>query len=54
MSLHRRQFLRLLASTSALAMNSSSAAASPPDDMPHVPWPRQAAMHQVARSAERA
>jgi glycosidase len=47
MSLPRRQFLSLLASTSALAMESSHATASPPDDMPHVPWSRQAAIYQV-------
>ena len=47
MSLHRRQFLSLLASTSTIAMTASPAAASAASDMPHVPWSRQAAIYQV-------
>src|SRR5262249_10313017 len=49
MSLPRRQFLSLLASTPALAMSPSRAAdtVNAPDDMPHVPWSRHAAIYQV-------
>ena len=47
MSLPRRQFLSLLASTSALAMRPSHAAEPPPADMPHVAWSRQAVIYQV-------
>ena len=47
MSLPRRQFLSLLASTSALAMRPSHATEPPPADMPHVAWSRQAVIYQV-------
>jgi glycosidase len=47
MSLPRRQFLSLLASTPALAMRPSHAAEPPPPDMPHVAWSRQAVIYQV-------
>jgi len=47
MSLHRRHFLSLLASTSTAAMTASHAADSTSPDMPHVPWSRQAAIYQV-------
>ena len=47
MSLLRRQFLSLLASTPAVAMTASHAADSAAPDMPHVPWSRQAAIYQV-------
>jgi glycosidase len=46
MSLLRRQFLSLIASASSIAM-SSSQAAGPAPDMPHVPWSRHAAIYQV-------
>ena len=44
MSLHRREFLSLIASTSAVVMSPTVAAES---DMPHVPWSRHAALYQV-------
>ena len=47
MSLHRRRFLSLLASTSTAAMTASHAADSTSPDMPHVSWSRQAAIYQV-------
>ena len=46
MSLPRRQFLSLLASTSSLAMSTANAE-SPPSGMPHVPWSRQAAIYEI-------
>ena len=46
MSLLRRQFLSLLASTSTLAMRPAHAD-SPPPEMPHVPWSRQAAIYEL-------
>jgi len=50
MSLPRRQFLSLLASTSTLAMSPSRAAQSAEPaaaTMAHVPWSRQAAIYQI-------
>ncbi|MCK9688711.1 alpha-amylase family glycosyl hydrolase [Scleromatobacter humisilvae] len=46
MSLLRRQFLSLFASTSTLAMRTAQAD-SPPPAMPHVPWSRQAAIYEL-------
>ena len=46
MSLLRRQFLSLIASTSTLAMRSAHAD-SPPPAMPHVAWSRQAAIYEL-------
>ena len=46
MSLLRRQFLSLLASTSTLAMRTAHAD-SPPTAMAHVPWSRQAAIYEL-------
>ena len=46
MSLLRRQFLSLLASTSTLAMRTAHAD-SPPPAMAHVPWSRQAAIYEL-------
>ena len=46
MSLPRRQFLSLLASTSSLAMSTANAE-SPPSGMPHLPWSRQAAIYEI-------
>ena len=46
MSLLRRQFLSLLASTSSLAMSTANAG-SPEPEMPHVPWSRQAAIYEI-------
>ncbi len=46
MSLLRRQFLSLLASTSTLAMSTVNAE-SAPSDMPHVPWSPQAAIYEI-------
>ena len=47
MTLPRRQFLSLIASTSTFAMTSSSAAEPAPPEMAHVPWSRHAAIYQV-------
>ena len=47
MSLLRRQFLSLIASTSTLAMTTPQAAESAPPEMAHVPWSRHAATYQV-------
>jgi glycosidase len=47
MSLLRRQFLSLLATTSTLAMNTARAAESTATGMAHVPWSRHAAIYQV-------
>ena len=47
MSLLRRQFLSLLASTPAVAMSSSPAAEPAAPDMPHVAWSRQAAIYEL-------
>ena len=47
MSLHRREFLSLIASTSAIAMRPSSAAETGPPGMSHVPWSRHATLYQV-------
>ena len=46
MSLLRRQFLSLIASSSTLAMSNANAE-SAPSDMPHVPWSRQAAIYEI-------
>ena len=46
MSLLRRQFLSLIASSSTLAMSTANAD-SAPSDMPHVPWSRQAAIYEI-------
>ena len=47
MSLLRRQFLSLLASTSTIAMHSSEAAEAASSDMAHVAWSRHAAIYEV-------
>jgi len=47
MSLPRRHFLSLLASTPALAMSPSLAADNALPEMPHVPWSHHAAIYQV-------
>ena len=47
MSLHRREFLSLVASTSAIAMSPSPAAEPVSPGMAHVPWSRHAAIYQV-------
>ena len=47
MSLLRRQFLSLLATTSTIAMNPTRAAESTSSGMAHVPWSRHAAIYQV-------
>jgi glycosidase len=47
MSLHRREFVALIASTSTLAMRPSAAAAPASPEMAHVPWSRHAAIYQV-------
>jgi glycosidase len=47
MSLHRREFLTLVASTSALAMRPIQASELAPSEMAHVPWSRHAAIYQV-------
>ena len=47
MSLLRRQFLSLLATTPTLAMHSSEAAQAAPSDMAHVAWSRRAAIYEL-------
>ena len=47
MSLLRRQFLSLLATTSTLAMHPSRAAEAAPASMAHVPWSRHAVIYEI-------